>query len=159
MISGLMCWQYPGSFWRMKELIPCSSDLNPKNTSGTLCFDPSDTVRLYLRPSVISLGAHAYNLLEVIQTTEPHFELLQWKSCKTDFFRFGFLVCLYVHAQIYVYMCNLGRYKFENLKSEVWQALVYLCLLCSWTVTYTVCSSVIHEFTKIKAKTTEHTVV
>lgn len=124
----------------------------------TSWFDPSDTARLYLRPSVIS-WLYAYNLLEVIQTTEPHFELLQQKSCKTDFLCVVFLVCLYVHTQIYVYMCNLVCYKFEIFKSEVWQVLVYLCLLCSWTVTYTVCSSVIHKFTKIKAKTTEHTVV
>lgn len=117
----------------------------------TSWFDPSDTARLYLRPSVIS-WLYAYNLLEVIQTTEPHFELLQQKSCKTDFLCVVFLVCLYVHTQIYVYMCNLVCYKFEIFKSEVWQVLVYLCLLCSWTVTYTVCSSVIKKIYKIQSK-------
>lgn len=123
----------------------------------TSWFDPSDTARLYLRPSVI-LWSYA---LTCIQSVGGHtnYRAPFWAAAMTVLFHIVFLVCLYVHTQIYVYMCNLGCYKFEIFKSEVWQVLVYLCLLCSWTVTYTVCSSVIHKFTKIKAKTTEHTVV
>ncbi len=112
-MPGLMWREYASSSWRMEELIPLNGPTFawPKSNRTPLghCFSPSEAARLHLNLSmssvmhwsrsgrkyprtqpVVSLGAcpgvvrHAYKHMGTIQTTEYHFELLQWNFSKMD---------------------------------------------------------------------------
>lgn len=98
-------WQYAGSFWRIKELIPItgrprSPDLNAKEHLWDIMFSTSNATRLHLRqsrssvmpssrsgritsrtPLIRNMPRHCQAWIQTctMQITEHYFKLLQLK--------------------------------------------------------------------------------